>query len=140
MAVAIAARYAPAQVTPPTGYDNIRTATADAPGNIVAPCVIVFPATGTFDPGNGTRIGDSDWLVRFYYETAADLPRQLTALRKWLSVLVDQHLLSMQLGGVVVSVRTMGWNVGVLSYGEQDWAGIELRVHCTHSESWSPTA
>jgi hypothetical protein len=140
IATAIAARYAPGQVTPPTGYANIRTSTADAPGNIVAPCVIVFPEAGTFEPGSGTRIGPSDFLVRFYFEKAADLPRQLTALRKWLTVLVDQHLLSVQLGGTVASCRTMRWSVGLLEYGDQPYAGIELGVHVVTSEAWSPTA
>lgn len=141
IATAIAARYAAAQVTAPSGYTNIRKATADAPNDLVVfPTVVVFPDGGTFEPGNGTRIGGHDFLVRFYFEKAADLPRQLTVLRKWATVLVDQHLTSVQLGGTVASVRTMRWTVGVHSYGAQEYAGIELAVHVTTSEAWSPTA
>jgi hypothetical protein len=136
---AVAARYAPGQVTPPTGFDNIRTSTADAPDNLVAPCVIVFPNDGTFDPGNGTRGGHHDCLVRFYFEKAADLPRQMSALRKWLTVLVDQHLTGTYLGGVVAAVWTSKWSVGQLDYGGTSYAGIELTVHFRTAEPWSPT-
>lgn len=141
IAAAVALRYAAAQVTPPAGMQNIRRSSADLPQALtVFPVVLVFPDAGTFDPGNGTRIGTSSWIVRFYYSLARDLARETNALRKWLKVLVDQHLAGVQLGGIVVSTRTFTWKIGQMTYGGKEYSGIELGVAVVTSEPWTPTA
>lgn len=141
IAVAIAARYAPAQVTPPVGLTNVRESTANLPNAIGAlPAVLVFLDEGTFDAGNGTRPGTADFLVRFYLSAPKSLARDQVKLRKWLTVLVGQHLAGLQLGGLVVRVTLRSWKVGMMTYGAVDFSGIELRVRVVTSESWQPTA
>jgi hypothetical protein len=138
---ALAARFAAAAVTPPTGFGNIRLSTADLPNGVATlPTVLIFPDTGDFATGNGTRLGIQDWLVRFYYAQTGDLTRDTNALRKWLTVLVDQLRDSVQLGGVVVYARVDGWRVGQLTYAGQDYSGLELRVRVQTSEAWPAVA
>lgn len=137
---ATAARYAAGQVTPPVGLTNIRSSTGDAPNQLgPLPCVIIVPLQGTFATGNGTRTGGHDLLARFYLAQAAqaDFSRDLPALRKWLTVLVDQLKISAQLAGIVTSIRVMTWKLGVMQYGGQDYSGIELGLHVVTDESWA---
>jgi hypothetical protein len=141
VATALAARFAAAQVTPPAGYQNIRKATAAPPNAMpVRPCVIVFPEDGEFRTGNGTRMGGSEWLVRFYFNETGDIARDQVALLKWLTVLVDQLKLSVQLGGTVTTARVDGYKIGVMGYGRKDYSGIELRVHIVTTEPWAAVA
>jgi hypothetical protein len=78
--------------------------------------------------------------VRFYYDQASDLTRQSVALLAWLGVLVDQLRASVTLSGNVVTARVDGWSVGLLTYADQPYAGIELKVGMVTSEGWSATA
>lgn len=141
--VAAAARYAPAQVTPPATFGNVRSSTADLPNQMSAlPCVMIFPDQGTFETGNGSRRGEHDAFARFYYAAATppDLPRDLPAIRKWLTVLVDQLKISAQLGGIVASIQCRSWRVGILSYAGISYSGIELGLHIITAESWTAVA
>ena len=141
IAAALAARFAPGTITAPGSYRAMRTATHALPNQLPpTPCVLVFPESGTFDTGNGTRTGSSEWTVRFYYDQASDLTRQSVALLAWLGVLVDQLRASVTLSGNVVTARVDGWSIGLLTYADQPYAGIELKVGMVTSESWSATA
>lgn len=141
IAAAVALRYAPAQMSPPAGLPAVRSSTADLPNQLTSlPAVLVFPDEGTFDVGNGTRLGEHDFLVRFYLAAPKSLARDMVKLRKWLTVLVDQHLLSLQLGGIVVYVRTRAWKIAMITYGGTEFSGIELKVRVRTSEPWQPTA
>ncbi|HET7031111.1 MAG TPA: hypothetical protein VFI34_11415 [Candidatus Limnocylindrales bacterium] len=138
---AIAARYAPAQVTPPATLTNVRVATSDLPDELgPLPAVLVVPDSGSLAPGNGTRVGEHVWLVRFYLDRVGDLPRQMNVLRRWVGVLVDQHRTGMQLGGLVVYVRTIGWAIRILPFQGSDYAGIELRLAVGTVEAWAPSS
>lgn len=139
IASAVAAKYE--GLTPPTGLTPIRSSTSDLPDAItVTPCVLVMPADGEFRSGNGGREGHHQWLVRFYLEKSANLPRQMNRSRKWLDVLIYVHLTGIQLGGLVAVCRLDSWSVGDMDYAGQSYAGIELGVSTTTSEAWSPTA
>ena len=141
IATALAGRFAAAQVTPPATYQNIRTATAAPPNAMpVRPAVIVFPESGDFQTGNGTRIGGHDFLVRFYFNEAGDIARDQVALLKWLTVLADQLKISVQLGGAVTSARVMGWKIGTMTYGKKEYSGLELNVHIVTTEAWAAVA
>jgi len=143
IADAIAARYTDAVVVQPAGADPIRDSTANLPNALGAlPTVLVFPDLGTFEQGNGTRLGGSDWLVRLYYSELAsgDLERDTAILLDYLTVLADQHRTLATLGGTVTIVRTMGWRVGVLKYAGKLFAGLELRVHAVTTEGWPVSA
>lgn len=141
VAAAVAARYITPALTAPAGLPTVRVSTADLPNALTAlPTVLVFPDSGTLDPGNGTRLGEHTFLVRFYLGAPKSLARDMVKLRKWLTVLVDQHAVGMQLGGLVVAVRTRAWKIGMMTYGSTDYSGIELRIQVVTSEPWTPTA
>jgi len=138
----IAARYAPGAVTPPTGLGNIRTATADLPNALtVLPAVTVMPDRGQLSPGNGTRLVEADYLVRFHFSKARNLPRDTNALRKWLGILIDQLRVGETVGagstGVAV-VRVLTYAIRILPYGRAEYMGIELGVRATLTGSWTP--
>lgn len=141
---AIAARYLPANLTAPAGLPTlgpIRTATQDLPSRKpVCPAVLVFPDRGTLEPGNGTRIGEARFLARFYLKPTVDLNRELNACRRWLVKLVDAHGTALQLGGLVVAVRTVDWRIGLLDYAGTDHTGVELGLQVVTSDGWLPTA
>jgi hypothetical protein len=128
-------------VTPPVGFTNVRSSTGDLPDELGAlPCVVTILDGGDFRTGGGTREGGHDFLTRFYYSESIDVARDMVALRKWLTVLVDQLKASTQLGGIVTSARVMGWRAGVMKYAGRDYSGIELRIHVVTSEGWAATA
>lgn len=141
---AIAARFAPAQVTPPAGLGNVRVSSADLPNRLtVLPAMLVFPDSGSFPGsggGHGTRLGRHRRLARFYFARTKDLPRELNACRKWLTVLLDQLETGMQLGGLAVSAAVVDYRIATLPYAGVDHTGIELGIECQTSEPWSPTA
>jgi hypothetical protein len=140
---AIADRYAPGVLSTPGGSDAIRSSSANLPNHIGAtPAVLVFLDAGQLTPGNGTRIGVTDWLVRLYYDQVGggDLERDLDEIRDWLTILVNAHQVLVQLGGAVVWCRTVGFRVGILEYAGVRFTGAEIRVQTGTSESWTPTA
>lgn len=137
----LAARFSSANVTPPTGYTNIRAATADLPNAMgPLPAVFVFIDNGEFATGNGTRTGVHDFLVRFYYDEGQDLSRAMPALRKWLTILADQLKVSTQLGGIVTVARITTWKAGVLTYSGVDYVGLEFGVRIITDEPWAAVA
>lgn len=145
IAAAIAARYAAAAITanggPPAGLTNVRKSTADLPQALSAmPAVLVFPDHGELDGGHQTRLGTHDFLVRFYFGVSRNLARETNACRKWLTILLGQHLAALQLGGLVVRVYVATWRIAALPYAGKTYTGIELGVRAVTSEPWSPTA
>jgi len=139
--VALAARFAPGAVTPPAGYDNIRTSTGNLPGQMVPlPAVLVFPDSGVFDYVPSKRDSTHEFVIRFYYNQIGDLERDMVALRKWLTVLVDQLRLSTQLSGIVTFARIATWKIGVLEYANVNYSAIELRAVVKVNEGWAPSS
>lgn len=144
IAAAIAARYAaPNLPATPAGASDIRSASERIPNALPAtPCVLVFPDAGVLEAGNGTRIGELGWLVRLYYDQVGggSLERDADELLDWLSLLIDQHKASIQLGGLVVVTRTTGYRVGLLTFAGVAHTGLELRVQTITTEAWAATA
>jgi hypothetical protein len=143
--VALAARFAPGQVTPPAGFTNVRRSTAEPPQQITTmPMVVVFPDLGDVTLSrNGTRLMQTTSLVRFYYKLGGDLAREAVALQKWTGVLIDQLKLSVQFAGSVTgvaAVRVASFRIGYLPYGGKEYAGIELAVPMTWTEPWAAVA
>jgi hypothetical protein len=138
---ALAGRFAAAVVTPPPGYDNVRVSTGNLPEQMTPlPSVYVFPDHGSFDTGQGIRTGDHDYFVRFYFNQTGDTERDMVALRKWLTVLVDQLKEATQLGGIVSVARVDTWQLGILNYAGKTYSGIELGVHIRTDEGWAAVA
>lgn len=138
---ALAARFAAAAITPPTGYDNVKISTGDLPtGMLPLPAVLVFPESGEFTAYPGKRDSEHSYVIRFYYNQAGDLERDMAALRKWLTVLVDQLKLSTQLGGIVTRASIIGWRVGMFEYTPNTYTGIELTCSILVNEAWAAVA
>ena len=141
IAVAIAARFAPGQLTAPVGYATIRASTANPIAQItVTPVVMVTANEGEFDTGNGTRMGLQSWWVRFYLDQVGDTERAEVALRKWATVLIDQLKASVQLGGTVARATVDSYKIGILTTLGGDYWGIELVVSTTTTEGWAAVA
>lgn len=136
---ALAARFAPAQVTPPTGLQNIRRSSIDLPNTLAGlPVVLVWPDQGELAPGQGSRLSTVDYIVRLYFSVTANLPRETNQCRQWLGRLIDQVRVGESLGGPPVAVaRVVRWRIGILPYGRRDYTGIELGVRCTLTEAWA---
>jgi hypothetical protein len=142
ISTALAARYAPAQVTPPAGLTNVRKATADLPQALgQMPIVLVFPDSGALDTGSGSRTGLHRFVVRFYFGLARNLARETNACRKWLTILLDQLKTggAVQLGGLADNCEVVDWRIGDLRYAGKIYAGVELGVNVTTSEGWVPS-
>jgi hypothetical protein len=139
---ALVARFSAAQVTPPAGgYDNVRVATGDLPGQMTPlPTVLVFPESGTFTHSAGKRDSVHTFTVRFYYNQSGDAERDFVPLRKWLTILVNQLQTGAQLGGIVTQAKVLGWKVGVMTYASIPYTGIELSVMVNVNEAWSPVS
>ena len=141
---ALVARFAAAQVTPPTGYDNVKISTGDLPtGMLPLPAVLVFPESGDFTHYPGKRDSVHEFTVRFYYNQDGDLERDTVALRKWLTVLVDQLKTGTQLGGAVTLATVTHWTVGSFDYSPipgVKYTGIELTVEIVVNEAWAAVA
>lgn len=141
IASALAARFAAGAMTAPTGYRAIRMATHQLPNQMPPlPCVLVFPDSGEWRTGMGTRQGGHGFTVRFYYDQVGDLTRAQTGLLAWLSVLADQLKGAVQLGGTVTRASIDSWSMGTMTYGGVDYTGIEFKVHVVTDEAWSATA
>jgi hypothetical protein len=143
IATALAARFiSPALAAPPAGgYDTVRVSTADLPGQMTPlPTVLVFLDDGTFNHSAGKRDSVHSFLVRFYYNQVGDLERDMVALRKWLTILVDQLRLASQLGGLVTQAKVMTWKVAIIRYADVEYSGIELGVSINVNEPWSPVS
>jgi hypothetical protein len=150
---ALVARFSAAQVTAPAGgYDTIRVATGDLPGQMTPlPTVLVFPTSGIYDQkAAGKRDSTNMFTVRFYYNQTGDAERDFPALRKWLDVLSDQLRASVQLGGLtwtsgvrqgeVTRAKVDDWKIGILTYAGLQYSGIELNVSVVVNESLTMVA
>lgn len=139
--IALAARFGPGTVTPPTGYDPIRLSTGDLPNQMTPlPTVLVYPEQGEFTQYPGKRDSGHTFLVRFYYNETGDMARDMVALRKWLTVLSDQLKGATMLGGIVTSANITSWKIGAMSYAGIDYSGIEFSVRIITNEPWAAVA
>jgi hypothetical protein len=139
---ALAVRFGPTIVSPPAGYEAIRLSTADLPNQMTPlPTSLVFLDSGTFAHGPGSkRDSNHAFLVRFYYSEAIDITRDMVALRKWLTILVNALQGAVQLGGLVTSARIVTWRAGTLHYAGVDYSGLEFGVTVNVNEAWTPVA
>lgn len=148
IAVAIAARFAAGALTAPVGYATIRNSTANPPAAITTtPTVIVTANGGEFDKpyGGDRQSGESGltYWVRFYLDQVGDTERAEVALRKWASVFIYQLRGAGQLGGAfpeVVRVTLDTYKIGILTYAQAEYFGIEMTVTVQTAEPWAAVA
>lgn len=149
IADALAARFAPANVTPPTGYRNIAKSTARLDNNLAnVPFVAIFPP----EPGEinvtvspGRRVTEIPFKVRFHFDRASgDLSKITAALYAWATVLFDQLATQSKLGlggapGVMKSLPTTGPGFAVLPYAGTEYDGIEWIVTVWYEDAYTMT-
>lgn len=127
----LAARFAPAAVTPPAGYTNIRGATARTPNNIPAlPFVIVELPQGPVTYQAGRRLATHTFEVFFLYgQASGDVPRDKVAMLSWLSVLLDQLHAQSKLGlsSVMKALVTAYASINA-TYAGQDYFAWQITV------------
>lgn len=149
IADALALRFAPANVTPPTGYRNIAASTARLQNNLAnVPFVAIFPPEpGEIEVtiGGGRRVTVIPFRVRFHFDRASgDLSKITTALYEWAEVLFDQLTTSSKLGlggapGVMKSTPTTGPGFAVLPYAGTEYDGIEWIVTVWYEDAYLMT-
>ena len=134
----LAARYAPAAVTPPAGYPNIRQSTARIPSNIaMSPFVTVVLPEGDMILAPSVVDYGLDFEVVFHYaKHTADLARDMTALLSWLGILLKQTYPAMTLGvsGVKKAYPT-SFELIVATYGGSEWYGWKITVRVDYQEA-----
>lgn len=133
IAAAVATRYLPAYVTPPTGQDNIAISTADLPDAITdEPTVLVFPPLDPqWNHGPMVRKANVQFPVRFYLWKVRDNARNTKLLRLWSSVLATQIDGQVHLGlssYVTWAAVDVGPNTGKYTYGGVEYFGVEFVV------------
>ena len=144
IAQALAARFAPANVTPPSGLQNIRVSTEYLPDFITSPpTVLVFPPEETFAYTPGSRQSVQDWPIRFYEAQVTGPGRTVDRLYRWRSVLIGQLLDQTQLGESADGVAWVGIvaaRIGTLTYGDVEFQGIEMVARVRLAEGINPVA
>ena len=144
IAQALAARFAPANVTPPSGLQNIRVSTEYLPDFIGAPpTVLVFPPEEQFAYTPGSRQSVQDWPIRFYEAQVTGPGRTVDRLYRWYSVLIGQLLDQTQLGESADGVAWVGIvaaRIGTLTYGDVEFQGIEMVARVRLAEGINPVA
>jgi hypothetical protein len=143
IATALADRFSAANVTPPSGYDDIALATAELPNAITSlPAVLVFPPDGTWSFNAGaSRVGDLRFMVRVYLGPMLDTGRNAEMVNKWHSVLIEQIIGRLALGqgtnGVTHAFITSS-SSGMIDYADIKYVGIELEVTVHLVEAINP--
>lgn len=145
LADALAVRYAPANVTPPTktgggSYPNITASTATPPNAIPrSPFVVIWPTEGEVVVGQGQANGEHTFIVNLYYaKHEGDMPRETAALASWLGVLLGQTYPALKLGytdGTVLKAIPMRWSIGALVYAGVTYDGITIEIHIWTQEN-----
>ena len=138
IATALAARFAPGALTPPSGETDIRSSTYLLPATITqTPCVLVFPPEETFAHSTRNRQSVQEWRVVFYLGQRGDTAPEMTRAYGWADVLADALVGQVHLGesadGVAYAV-VAGMRTGSVTYASQDFLGIELGIAVHTSE------
>ena len=143
ISTALAARFTSAYVTPPSGYANIASSTAEVPDALGSlPAVVVYPPDGSWGYTAGSmRTGDLSYTVRVFLGTKHNTPRGAVLVNKWHSVLLDLNLQQAALGqasnGVTHSYVTAS-RAGALTHADIEYFGVELQVTVHVVEAISP--
>ncbi len=131
IATNIATRFSAANLTAPSGLDNVTFSTHLLPNAITTtPCVLVKPPIGQFEYGPGIRHGELDFPVEFYLADASVLSVSASNAYAWYGTLLDQLTADYDLGGAseVIDGTITDTRVGTLTYAGRDYTGIQLTV------------
>lgn len=138
IANALAARYAPASLTAPSGYPAMRVSTAKLPNAIpTSPWTLVMPPKGSVVLGAQWVDYQMEFHVVFHYaKHTGDTARDAQALLSWLGVLLAATYGDMDLGvsGIRKAYPT-SFELVVATYGGDEFYGWDISVMVDFGES-----
>lgn len=139
IASAIATRYSAANVTPPSGEEDPKVATADLPENITFfPTLVVSPPrldAANYTPSKGLLL-PLTYQVTLFLSKADGSPRRAKAVHDWVTALYPQLEPQIQLGLAYVALATMtSFRAGTVRYGGEEYDGIVFDVRVLVSEA-----
>lgn len=138
IADALAARYRSGTLTPPTGtgahYNAVRASTAALPNAIPSsPWVLVKIPQGEIVYGSGVKSATLQAHVYFHLaKHTGDTPRDMTAMLKWLGVLLTategQYRLGIGSTQYVKSALVTNFEEAVFTYAGEEFYGWDITV------------
>ncbi len=131
IATNIATRFSAANLTAPSGLDNVTLSTHLLPNAIsTTPTVLVKPPIGQFEYGPGIRQGEMNFPVEFYLAQTSDLSTVAANVYAWYGTLLDQLTDDYDIGGPseVIDATVTDTRVGTMTYDGKDFIGIQLTV------------
>jgi hypothetical protein len=134
IADALAARYAPGTLSPPSGYPAMRVSTARLPNTIpTSPWVLVLPPNGEHIYGSGVVERTLTFRVQFHYaKHTGDVGRDVTGMLAWLGPLLaatdGQYRLGVGDTQHVKSALAAEHRWAVFTYGGDEFYGWEIDV------------
>lgn len=134
IADALAARYRTGTLTPPTGYGAVRKAVAALPNAIPSsPWVLVKIPRGEVVYKSGTKDTTLEAHVYFHYaKNSGDVARDMTAMLKWIGVLLDategQVRLGLGTSDYVKSALVTNFEEAVFTYAGEEFYGWDITV------------
>lgn len=145
IAGAIATRFSAANVSPPSGYEDIKVSTADLPQNIsLFPTVLVMPP-GTEAMGYNASRSRSltlNYGVVLFLSRSDGSPRRAKAVHDWFTALYGQLAGQMMLGlsSYVALAYVSGMVAATVTYGGEDFDGLRFVVTVKVNEAYTPVA
>lgn len=142
---ALAAKYRSGTLTPPTGYAAVRVASAAPPNKVpLSPWVMVTLPNGDVVI-DSSQTATLEYHVHFLYaKHSTDTARDITAMLKWLGVLLAATFTDVTLGlgssDHVKSALPKGFEEEVFTEGGQEWYGWDITVEVILRDlGWSVT-
>lgn len=131
IADALALKYAPGTLTPPTGYPAMRVSTARLPNAIpTSPWVLVMLPKGDVTLAPQWLDHSMAFHVLFHFaKHTGDLARDMTAMLSWIGVLLAATYADMDLG--VTGIRKAyptEYQLAVFTYGGTEFYGWDITV------------
>lgn len=138
IADALAARYAPGTLAPPSGQPAIRRSTARLPNSIPTdPWVLVNPPNGELELGSGQVTYHLDFEVFFHVShKKGDIPRDIAVLDSWLGTLLIATYAAMKLGVAgVMKAYPMSWELVIVTYAGYEFDAWKITVRVDFQEN-----
>lgn len=142
IADALAAKFAPAAITAPSGLPAMRASTARLPNNIpTSPWVLVSLPKGQVVLGAQELNHSMEFHATFHYaKQSGDTPRDMAGMLAWLGVLLAATFADMDLGvaGIRKAYPTT-YDFVVATYGASEFYGWDITFIVDFNETQAMT-
>lgn len=143
IADALAAKYAPGTLSPPSSYPAMRVSTARLPNALpTSPWTLVILPEGEITLGAQELNHSMEFHVLFHYaKHTGDLARDMTAMLAWIGVLITATFADMDLG--VTGIRKAyptNYKLAVFTYGGDEYYGWDITVIVDFNEAQAMAA